>query len=280
MQNRISLFLWGAALSVLTAHCAQIGKEDTTDGNGTGNAVVASAAKPGVYLADQIVEAPGSTGTGFGNTNMMLNGVRGSGLTAGGLDVYSLENTGTTTHVVLAWAGKKVKNVAGADIAVYENAFNATPGPGRFMEPLFVEVSNDNVSYCGFAPDYTNAPETTYSNDAAHWLRFAGKSPVVYNVANAATNFNASELFTDATADGEGDIGGGDLFDLDNLSDSNVHTIGCNTTLRDELRTNGFRYLRLVSAARRINPDTGAAYVADAISSGPDIDGVVARSVE
>jgi glycine/D-amino acid oxidase-like deaminating enzyme len=148
------------------------------------------------------------------------------------------------------------------------------------MEPLFVEVSNDNVSYCGFAPDYANAPETTYSNDAAHWLRFAGKSPVVYNIANAATNFNAAELFTDATADGEGDIGGGDLFDLDNLSDSNVHTIGCNTTLRDELRTNGFRYLRLVSAARRINPDTGAAYVADAISSGPDIDGVVARSVE
>jgi hypothetical protein len=157
--------------------------------------------------------------------------VRGSGLTAGGLDVYSLENTGTTTHVVLAWAGKKVKNVAGADIAVYENAFNATPGPGRFMEPLFVEVSNDNVSYCGFAPDYANAPETTYSNDAAHWLRFAGKSPVVYNIANAATNFNAAELFTDATADGEGDIGGGDLFDLDNLSDSNVHTQSAATRL-------------------------------------------------
>ncbi|AFM13867.1 LIC_13355 family lipoprotein [Turneriella parva] len=280
MQNRISFLMVGSALIAFTVHCAQIEKEDTNSGNGNSNSVATSAAKPGVYLADQVVEAPGNTGTGFGNTNLVINGVRGSGLTAGGLDVYSLENTGATTHIVLAWNGKKVKNVAGADFAVYENAFNSTPGPGRFMEPMFAEVSNDNVNYCGFAPDFTNTPETTYSNDPGHWLRFAGKAPVVYNVTNSANNFTAAELFTDADADGEGDVGGGDLFDLDNLSDSNAFATGCTTPLRDELRSNGFRYLRLVSAARRINPDTGAAFVTDAISSGPDIDGAVARSVE
>lgn len=280
MQHRRVLPCLAAWIFMAAPNCAQIEKEDTTNGNGTGNAVVASATKAGVFLADQVVEAPGSTGTGFGNTNLMLNGVRGQGLTAGGLDVYSIENTGATTHVVLAWSGKKVKNTSGADFAVYENAFNATPGPGRFMEPLFVEVSDDNVSYCGFAPDYTNTTETAYSNDPAHWLRFAGKTPVIYNIANNSTNFTAGELFTDANADGEGDIGGGDLFDLDNLSDSNAFSTGCTTAIRDGMRTNGFRYLRLISAARRINPDTSAAFVSDAISSGPDIDGVVARSVE
>ncbi len=280
MQKRMVFSCLVAWIFISAPNCAQIDKEDTTNGNGTGNAIVASATKAGVFLADQVVEAPGSTGSGFGNTNLMLNGVRGQGQTAGGLDVYSIENTGTTTHVVLGWSGKRVKNTAGADFAVYENAFNATPGPGRFMEPLFVEVSDDNVNYCGFAPDYTNTTETAYSNDAAHWQRFAGKTPVIYNITNDSTNFTAAELFTDADANGEGDTGGGDLFDLDNLSDSNAFSIGCTTVIRDNLRSNGFRYLRLVSAARRINPDTGSAFVSDAISSGPDIDGVVARSIE
>jgi hypothetical protein len=275
----LSIYLLGT-VCLIVLRCAQLEKENLAAGNSQTNAVAASAAKAGVYLADEVVEAPGSTGSGYGNANLMINGVRGSGATAGGTDVYSLEQTGPTTHVVLGWSGKKVKNVAGADFIVYENAFNVSPSPARFMELIVVEVSNDNTNYCGFAPDYTNAVETTYSNDPGTWLRFAGKTPVIYNVDAAGTNFTAVELFTDADANSEGDLGGGDMFNLDNLSDSNMWGIGCDTTLRNELQTNGFRYLKLTAAPRRVNSDTAARFVHDAISSGPDIDGVVARSIE
>lgn len=275
----LRIHLLGAAC-LLVAHCAQLEKETLATGNSQTNAVTSGTAKTGVYLADEVVEAPGSTGSGYANANMMINGVRGSGISAGGVDVYSLEQTGPTTHVVLGWSGKKVKNVTGADFIVYENAFNVSPSPARFMELVVVEVSNDNTNYCGFAPDYTNASETTYSNDPATWIRFAGKAPVIYNVNAAETNFTAVELFTDVDANGEGDLGGGDMFNLDDLSDSNTWGTGCDTTLRNELRANGFRYLRLIAAPRRVNSDTAAAFVHDAISTGPDIDGVVARSLE
>ena len=46
------------------------------------------------------------------------------------------------------------------------------------------------------------------------------------------------------------------------------------------VRTEGARYVRLTSAPALVNPDTGSPYVHDAISSGADIDGVVARYVE
>ncbi len=273
------IFITGTACSLIL-HCAQLEKENLAAGNVQTTAVTAGTAKPDVYLANEIVDSPGSTGSGFANANMAVNGVRGSGSTAGGLDVYSLEYTGATTHLVLGWTGKKVTNTAGADFIVYENAFNVSPAPGRFMEPVIVEVSNDNVNYCGFAPDYANVPETAYANDTALWQRFAGKAPVIYNVDASQTNFTAVELFTDADSNNQGDLGGGDMFNLDDLSDSNTWNTGCDTTLRNELRANGFRYLRLTAAARRNNPDTGAAFVHETISTGPDIDGVVARSVE
>lgn len=269
--------IWLLALTAVA--CAQIQKE-SLQGSGT-NSTQASAATafPDVFVADTVTAAPGNTGSGFYDQNKAINGIRGSGNIGGSLDVFSLDNSGTSAYIVLSWAGKKIKNGTGADFIVYENAFYQSGNPAqRFMDLLFVEVSNDNINYCGFAPDYTAASETTYSNNPANWPRFAGRNPVLYNVDS--NNLSAAQLFQDNDANGEPDLGGGDPYDLDNLSADNTYNTGCNTTLRDDLKTNGFRYIRLTPAARRNNPDTGAAFVADSASFGPDIDGVVARYVQ
>ncbi len=263
----------------LAVACAQIPKETLQSSSGNNTQTTAATAFPDVFVADTVTAAPGNTGSGFYDQNKAVNGIRGAGTSGGSLDVFSLDNSGTSGYIVLSWSGKKIKNGAGVDFIVYENAFYASGNSAqRFMDLLFVEVSNDNINYCGFAPNYAATPETTYSNNPAHWLRFAGRNAVLYNVDS--NNLSAAQLFQDNDANGEPDLGGGDPFDLDNLSTDNSYGTGCNTTLRDDLKTNGFRYLRLTPAARRVNPDTGAAFVADTASFGPDIDGVVARYVE
>ncbi len=45
------------------------------------------------------------------------------------------------------------------------------------------------------------------------------------------------------------------------------------------IRADGVAFVRLVSAPARVNPDTGAAFVHDAIASGADIDGMYGRYV-
>ena len=131
-------------------------------------------------------------------------------------------------------------------------------------------MSSDNQSYCGFSPNYTYGTPTNYSTNPTHWVNFAGKTPVVYN--DESNRLNDSNLWdTNQT--------GGDGFDLDNLSDSNAFNTGCNTQIRNSLKTNGFKYLKLTSASARNNPNTGQAYPVDSgsFSGGPDIDGVIAR---
>jgi hypothetical protein len=265
------------AVAMMGQGCAQIDKEAIGETTTVSNAKTAKAAA-GIYLADTIISAPGHTGSGFYNRNNAINGVRGSGANQGSTDIFSLDNSGTSTELIVRWSGRKIKNGAGLDFVVYENSFDTTPAPARFMDLIFVEVSNDNINYCGFAPDFTGVPETTYSNDPAKWLRFAGRMPVLYN--QDTNDLTAAQLFQDNDTNLEPELGGGDAFDLDQLSDSNVYNTGCSTLLRDELKTNGFTYLRLIPASRRNNADTGAAFVADAASNGPDIDGVAARYVE
>jgi hypothetical protein len=273
--------------ALLLAHCANIQKENTdTNATGNGSSVGTGTgggggATPiaGVFLADMVVEAPGHTGIGFYDRQKAINGVRGAGSGAGSLDVFSLDNSGASSHLTLRWNGKKIKNGAGIDLIVFENAFNISGNPAtRFMDLVIVEVSNDNVNFCGFAPDYTYTPETTYSNNPAYWLRFAGRTPVLYNVDS--NNLTEAQLFQDNDNNYEPDLAGGDAFDLDLLSDSNYYNTGCTTELRDELKNNGFTYLRLTPANRRTNPDTGVVFVKDGMSNGPDIDGVVARYAE
>lgn len=277
-------FLSFAAVIVplLAAHCANIQKEDTggnaakNNNSGTNTASAAS----GIYLADTVTEAPGHTGVGVYNSSGIIDGVRGAGTAAGATTgIFSLDNSGSSSHVVVRWAGKKIKNGTGIDFIVFENAFYVSGNSAaRFMDLAFVEVSNDNISYCGFAPDYTNSPETSYSNNPAAWPRFAGKTPVLYNLDT--NNLSAAQLFQDNDANKEPDLAGGDAFDLDDLADNNAYGTGCTTALRNELRANGFTYLKLIPAARRINPDTGAAFVADGVSTGPDFDGIAARYIE
>ena len=221
--------------------------------------------------ADTVTSAPNNTGSGFQDKTKSINGIRGAGLSSGSGDVFSLTATGTNASMVLEWSGKRVLNGSGIDFIVFENAFQYNSNPSTvFMEAIIVEVSQDNVSYCGFSPDYTFSPETTYSTNPTYWKRFAGITPVIYNIE---TNiFSGNDLYDTSKT-------GGDGFDLDNLSGTNDYNIGCNTTLRDKIKSEGFIYLRLTAATARTNADTGANFLQDtgAFGGGPDIDGVIAR---
>ncbi|HMV44358.1 MAG TPA: LIC_13355 family lipoprotein [Leptospiraceae bacterium] len=221
--------------------------------------------------ADTVTSAPGDTGSGFQDKTKAINGVRGGGFSTGSTDVFSLTSTGSSASIVLEWKGKRVLNGSGIDFIVFENPFQYNGNASSiFMEPIIVEVSQDNISYCGFSPDYTFSPETTYSTNPTYWKRFAGITPVLYNVE---TNPLSGNDLYDITKTG------GDGFDLDNLSGANDFNIGCSTTLRDKIKSEGFVYLRLISATARTNADTGSNFLQDtgAFGGGPDIDGVIAR---
>ncbi|MBP6738460.1 MAG: LIC_13355 family lipoprotein [Leptospiraceae bacterium] len=221
--------------------------------------------------ADTVTYAPNHTGSGFQDKTKAVNGVRGAGLSSGSGDVFSLTATGANASMVLEWSGKRILNGSGIDFIVYENAFQYNSNPSTvFMEAVIVEVSQDNVSYCGFSPDYIFSPETTYNINPTYWKRFAGITPVIYNIESNV--FSGNDLYDTSKT-------GGDGFDLDNLSATNDYNIGCNTTLRDKIKSEGFVYLRLTSATARTNLDTGANFLQDtgAFDGGPDIDGVMAR---
>lgn len=210
-----------------------------------------------VTLADTVVEAPGASGTGFGDPTHATNGVRGGGATSGSFDVYSLDDA-TRDHLTLRWSAARLRNGPGADLAVFENPFRA--GTGVFMDLIIVEVSLDGIAYRALPHRYANADPAVYRNDPALWVGFAGRTPVLFNADS-----NVVDPF-DATA------AGGDAFDLDSVA-------GDDDVAR-AIRSDGIRFVRLVAASARVNPDTGAAYVHDAIANGPDIDGVYGRYVE
>ncbi len=229
-----------------------------------------SASVPsGVVVADTVVSAPSQTGTGFGNTACATNGVRGLGHVNGSLDVFSLTGSGSGASMVLEVSGMKITNGTGIDFMVFENPFSYDGiGAENFIEAVIVEVSRDNVNYCGFNPDYTAANETVHSRVKTDWSRFAGRSTVLYNQDTNA--LNATDIFDETKA-------GGDGFNLDDLSDSNAFSTGCNTTVRNDIQTNGVVYFRLTAATSRVNADTGANFVDGSNGGGPDIDGIIAR---
>lgn len=228
---------------------------------------------PGVWLADTVKSAPGHTGSGIGNSNNAVNGVRGAGLGGGGTDVFSLAYTLANDHIILEWSGHKITNGPGIDFIVFENAFKVSNPSTYFMDIVIVEVSNDTINWCGFNPNYSFTPETTYSKNPADWPRFAGRNSVLFHETTKNFGYDPSLVFDTANS-------GGDGFDLDELSEvsNSAGGLGCNSSLRDELK-NGFTYIRLSSASsvRWKNPDTNLAFLKEAISNGPDIDGVYAR---
>ena len=213
--------------------------------------------EPSVHLADVVTAAPGATGSGVGDSNRAVNGVRGGGFGMGSADVFSLGYTdGVNNFITLSWSNGTLRNGPGADLAVFENGFRIQNGV--FMDLIIVEVSLDGVAFRELAHDYTATDPTMYSSDPQFWSGFAGRTPVILNV-----DTNPMDPF-DPEA-------GGDALDLD--------TVVGRDAVAQEIRTTGARYVRLVTAPSRIDPHTGALYVHDAIANGADIDGVYGRYV-
>ena len=205
-----------------------------------------NAPPSGVALADTVISAPGHTGSGFKNSSLAINGVCGGGLTTGSLDVYEMSATGSDATMVLEWATVRITNGSGTDFIVFENAFYVNSNPNqRFMEPVIVEVYDDTSGrWCGFnGVDYNpGGGETVYSNNPAHWVNFAGVTPVQYNQTSNA--LSAAAIF-------DPNQGGGDGFDLSNLSGSAQFSNDCNNTARTNIQTNGFYRLRLRAASKK-----------------------------
>jgi hypothetical protein len=213
---------------------------------------------PNVRLADTVVAAPGATGTGFGDPNKAVDGVRGAGANRGGTDVYSLGlQAGVNDSITLAWSNGTLENGPGADLVVFENPFLF--GDGAFMDLIVVEVSIDGTEFRPIAHDYVAPDPTVYSDDPSLWHGFAGKTPVLLNI-----DTNPVDPF-DAVA------AGGDQLDLDDV-------VGDDDVAR-AIRAGGARFVRLVSASTQIDPHTGAVYPHDSLSNGPDIDGMYGRYV-
>lgn len=209
-----------------------------------------------VRVADLVLDAPGATGTGYGDPARAVNGVRGGGSANGSLDVYSL-GFGTNSSITLAWSDGVAANGPGDDLAVFENGF--VVGDGVFMDLIVVEVSRDGVAWRALAHDYVATDERTYSRDPAHWVGFAGRTPVSLHVEN-----NPVDPFDRLAA-------GGDGLDLDDVVGDDAESVA--------IRTDGIRYVRLIAAPVRTNPDTTEPFVHDTFANGADVDGVYARYV-
>lgn len=246
------------ALALLLAPACAVEAMDAGDRDGAiDGEVVDGVAVVNVRLADTVTDAPGATGSGFGDASRAVNGVRGTGTTSGSLDVFSLGYTAANDHITVAWANAHLDNGPGADLAVFENPFLFSGG--SFMDLVIVEVSYDGTNYREIAHDYTSATPTVYSRNPALWSGFAGRTPVLLNAdTNPVDPFDAA-------------LAGGDQLDLDNVVGTDA--------VATQIRTSGARYVRLVSAPARLDPHTGAAYVRDTLSNGADIDGVYGRYV-
>lgn len=218
----------------------------------------AAPAARGESLADLVVDAPGADPTQtFGDPMRAIDGVRGGGFLAGSTDVYSLNYT-DRPYLVLGWSGGRVPNGPGADLVVFENAFRTTWDPNAyFMDPLIVSVSLDGTRWVQLPHRYRAADPHAYSTAIEDWEGFAGVTPVLVNDETMPMSW------FDPRA-------GGDAFDLDELpleGDAGA------------IRAQGFRFVRLTSAALETDPDTGSAYPTDPVSNGADIDGIAARAV-
>jgi hypothetical protein len=254
----------GSIVCVVIAGCGSTSSSSGVDAPITAdarpidaNAVDADLA-PQTRLADVVHDAPGASGSGYGDPMRAVDGVRGGGASMGGLDVYSLGyGPGGNESITLAWSAGVAHNGPGDDLAVFENPFAS--GGGVFMDQVIVEVSRDGTTWRAIAHDYVDADETTYSNDPSVWHGFGGRTPVLLNA-----DTNPVDPFDRVAA-------GGDGFDLDDVEGNDAEA--------QAIKTEGVRYVRLVSAPARTNPDTGAPFVHDPIANGADIDGLYGRYV-
>ncbi len=203
--------------------------------------------------ADLVVDAPGASGARFHDPQAAVNGVRGAGMMAGSLDVFSLSATGPEASITLAWSDRRLIDGEGPDLAVFENAFN---GPsGWYIEPIIVEFSIDGTEFIAFPHDYLAPDETLYEPKPELWSGFAGINSVSLHEEQNPVDPFSSEA-------------GGNSFDLAELPD---------TPLGIRIKKEGARYVRLTAASAVINPDTGREFPIDPDGLGPDIDGIYGR---
>jgi hypothetical protein len=208
-------------------------------------------------FADTVVEAPGHTGEGFGDSLNAANGVLGCGLDCSSEDVFSLGyDEGVDNYVTLRWEGRIVKNGEGADFAVFENPFLIGGGPSCFMDHAVVSISRDGEEWIALPHDYTNDDEAAYVADPELWVGFAGVRPVLLNEDS------------NPVAPYDPEAAGGDHFDLDDLPDGDPEA--------EAIKAEGFTFVKIVTAPTATNPDTGEPFVHEDISNGADIDGVYA----
>ncbi|AVV51594.1 Uncharacterized protein XB17_03019 [Leptospira santarosai] len=229
---------------------------------------------PSQYLlANTVVSAPGNNPSiAFKDANKSINGICGGGQNQGGVDVFTLDASGAGSVLTLSWAGKSVINSPGIDFIVFENPFQHSSSSNFFVEPIIVEVSQDNVNYCGFNPQYTGAASPA-SMSRTDWIRMAGLTPVLWNMTT--NQLSVTDIFLNPSTEGYMGISGGDGFDLDNVSDSNIFNTGCNLMIANDLITNGFKYIRLVNIKAR----AGFPSPQNSYDGGPDIDGVIAKQI-
>ncbi|TGL39214.1 LIC_13355 family lipoprotein [Leptospira perdikensis] len=226
-----------------------------------------------IYLATTVVSASSNI-SGFSDPKKAVNGICGAGEMAGSLDVYALDITGAGATIVLSWGGKTVKNVSDLDFVVYDNSFRISDDSNTYaMDPSVVQVSIDGTNYCGFNPSYSGGNVNLLDS----WTRFGGLRPVYYNMTTKP--FSNEDLFINTG--GSFLLGGGDGFDLDQIDPADPNDIGCDTTLAGNIKTNGFKYLKIRSASDVNNPNTGIKFPWPPGSyNGSDIDGVVAREIQ
>ncbi|MCB9676139.1 MAG: LIC_13355 family lipoprotein [Alphaproteobacteria bacterium] len=210
------------------------------------------ACAPEVPWADGVVVADGAGDGAFGDPDRAANGARGAGCCQGGIDVYSLSPALGRTELVLSF-GTPVLDGSGDDLAVFENPFEIADGSGRFMDPVVVSVSADGDAWATFPHEYAAPDPTAWSADPTHWVGFAGVTPVLLNEDEAPAD------------PADRDAAGGDGFDLATLPESPATA---------DVLARGARFVRLVPASLVDDPRTGAAYPADPVSDGPDIDAV------
>lgn len=226
----------------------------------------------GIPMANTVVSA-NSTVSGFSDPSKAINGICGGGELSGSLDVYALNLTGAGATLILSWGGKTVKNVSGIDFVVYENPFRVSESSDRYaFDPMVVQVSYDGTNYCGFDLSGFNSSAAD-SNKISSWPGFAGLRPVLYNMSSNLLTLD--QLFTST---GSGFLlGGGDGFNIDDL----ISNASCDSTALNQIKTLGFKYMKMTSASAVTNPNTGSGYVyPHSYTNGSDIDGVVAKSVE
>ena len=190
-------------------------------------------------FATEVVDAPHATGSGFGDAERAVNGVRGGGEHAGSTDVYSVGLD--DDHLVLGWEGAAVFDGPGDDLVVFENPF-VIHGGGVFIDPTEVALSPDGDAWVSFPC----AANTDDPQDPAGFVGCAGLTPVHLH----ADTLPLDPFDPDA---------GGDRFDLADLPDDPV---------ADWILAEGARYVRLRAAA---------GVPRDPVANGPDIDGVAAR---